>query len=368
MSKELTQYIQNSKSTGMTDGQIQAALLEVGWTHEDIRNAFLNMLSPQPALVFENSTPVVSVRGLIKHYGNVKAVDGLDFDIPRGTVLALLGPNGAGKTTLIRILGTLITPDSGQAIIGGHDVVKESGPVRKIIGLTGQFSAVDMVLTGRENLVMIGRLCRLSKSDAENRADDLLKRFGLGDAADRAVRTYSGGTLRRLDIAASIIARPQVLFLDEPTTGLDPHGRIELWYIIKELVNQGVTILLTTQYLDEADHLADQIMVIDKGKIIAKGTSQELKAQVGGDVLELHLIDHSQANRAAVAIEALGIEKPRIEELEGHISMPVKGGTSVLVDAIRRLDQARINLADIVLRRPSLDDVFISLTGHTTKQ
>ncbi|KKT50585.1 MAG: ABC transporter ATP-binding protein [Candidatus Yanofskybacteria bacterium GW2011_GWA1_44_21] len=368
MNSDLIQYIQEAKVSGMSDGEIQAELLSVGWNHGDVRQAFLDNISPElenpPIEQSEKIEAVVSVRGLIKHYGSVRAVDGIDFEIPKGSILALLGPNGAGKTTLVRMLGTLITPDSGQALIGGHDVIKSPDDVRKIIGLTGQFSAVDMVLTGRENLVMIGRLCHLSKLEAENRARELLIRFGLSDAADRQVKTYSGGMMRRLDVAASIIAHPEVLFLDEPTTGLDPHGRIELWHIIKELVAKDVTVLLTTQYLDEADHLADQIVVIDKGKIIAKGTSQELKAQVGGDVLELHLTDHSQAHRAAAAIEALGIEKPRIEELEAHIFMPVRGGASVLADAIRRLDQARIDLADIVLRRPTLDDVFLKLTGH----
>lgn len=360
----------------MTDGDIQDALLKAGWNHRHILEAFLSSISPMVAVPLppvaepkiEADQPRIRVKDLKKYFKDVKAVDGIDLEVKKGTVLAILGPNGAGKTTLIRLLTTLLKPDAGEAKVNGYDVLREAGKVREIIGLTGQFTAIDEILTGRENLEMAAKLYHLSDETARNRASELLLRFDLLDASDRSVWTYSGGMKRRLDLAASLVANPQILFLDEPTSGLDPRSRTELWHIIKELVGDGATVLLTTQYLEEADHLAHHIVVIDKGRIIASGTSRELKEKVGGDVLELHLTDHTQSHRAAAAIEALGKEQPRINELEGHVTMPIRGGASVLVDAVRRLDQARINLADIVLRRPTLDDVFLVLTGHEAEE
>ncbi|MFQ5794387.1 MAG: ATP-binding cassette domain-containing protein [Candidatus Bipolaricaulia bacterium] len=309
----------------------------------------------------------IRVAGLHKSFETVQALDGVDLVVHQGTVLALLGPNGAGKTTLVRILTTLLAPDAGQAQVAGYDIVRDAAALRSVIGLTGQYASVDENLTGRENLEMVGRLYHLGRAEARRRADELLKCFELTDAAHRLVKTYSGGMRRRLDLGASLVARPQVLFLDEPTIGLDPRGRIGLWEIIKELVSDGTTLLLTTQYLEEADHLADKIAVIDTGRIIAQGTADELKSQVGGEVLELHVSDQTMIETAVDRITTLGVAVSQIDSESGQITIPVTDGTSVLTEVMRRFDAAGITLSDLALRRPTLDDVFLTLTGHTTE-
>ena len=284
-------------------------------------------------------------------------------------MLGLLGPNGAGKTTTVRILTTLLAPDAGRAEVVGYDVVHDAEPLRHQIGLAGQYAAIDENLTGMENIVMVGRLYHLDQAEARTRAEQLLERFGLAEAADRTAKTYSGGMRRRLDLGASLVGRPQVLFLDEPTTGLDPRGRIEMWDVIRELVSDGTTILLTTQYLEEADRLADLIAVIDDGSVIAEGTSDELKTRVGGEVLALRLTDRSRVPEAAGAVLALGPGGGNVDNNTGEITLPVGlDGTAILTEAVRRLDTAGIALADIALRKPSLDDVFLALTGHAAEQ
>ena len=304
---------------------------------------------------------------LVKTYrnGEVKALDDLSLDVEEGTVLGVLGPNGAGKTTTVRILATLLKPDSGNATVAGIDVVKHPDKVRELIGLSGQYAAVDETLTGWDNLVMFGRLYHLGKTASIKRADELLERFSLTDSARRPIKTYSGGMRRRLDLAASLIVQPKVLFLDEPTTGLDPRGRQEMWEVIQELVKGGVTLLLTTQYLEEADQLADEIAVIDHGKVIARGTSDALKKQVGGERLE-------------ITVENYDI--PKVQEIVARISTsathtdirtisaPVTTGSVALMEALRALDEAKIHPLDIALKRPSLDDVFLSLTGHVAEE
>ena len=313
--------------------------------------------------------PAILVEGLRKSFKDVQALRGVDFAVPRGTVLGLLGPNGAGKTTLVRILTTLLQPDGGRALVEGCDVVTEAAAVRRRIGLAGQSAAIQEELTGRENLEIIGRLYHLPKGEARARAAGLLERFDLLDAANRAAKTFSGGMQRRLDLAASLVGEPAVLFLDEPTTGLDPRGRLGMWEVIRELVAGGTTLLLTTQYLDEADELADEIVVIDQGLVIAAGTAEQLKDRVGGDVLEFVVPDRSGTVAAVAAVAGLSESEPRIDEQSGRVSMRVGAhGSRSLVEAVRRLDAAGIDTDGLGLRRPSLDDVFLALTGHAAEQ
>ena len=311
---------------------------------------------------------IIEARGLVKKYGDVIALDGLDLSVPEGTVYGLLGPNGAGKTTTVRILTTLLLPDSGTATVDGLDVVKKPNAVRRIIGLTGQYAAVDEYLTGRENLRMFGDLYHLPSKYVKERSDELLVRFDLADAADRSLRTYSGGMRRRLDLAASLIAKPRVLFLDEPTTGLDPRSRIGLWEVITDLVADGTTVLLTTQYLEEADQLAEEIVVIDHGRVIAQGTSDTLKDQVGGDRLEVVVENPAQVDEAAQALRSVSTGEVTVNREDHRVVAPVVGGSLTLVDAVRSLDAAHVAIADVVLRRPTLDDVFLSLTGHSAEE
>ena len=311
---------------------------------------------------------IIEARGLVKKYGDVIALDGLDLSVPEGTVYGLLGPNGAGKTTTVRILTTLLLPDSGTATVDGLDVVKKPNAVRRIIGLTGQYAAVDEYLTGRENLRMFGDLYHLPSKYVKERSDELLVRFDLADAADRSLRTYSGGMRRRLDLAASLIAKPRVLFLDEPTTGLDPRSRIGLWEVITDLVADGTTVLLTTQYLEEADQLAEEIVVIDHGRVIAQGTSDTLKDQVGGDRLEVVVENPAQVDEAAQALRSVATGEVTVNRADHRVVAPVVGGSLTLVDAVRSLDAAHVAIADVVLRRPTLDNVFLSLTGHSAEE
>jgi ABC-2 type transport system ATP-binding protein len=313
----------------------------------------------------------VQAEALTKNFGSVFAVKGIDFEVEEGSIVGLLGPNGAGKTTTIRMLTTLLAPTSGRATVAGLDIVKDAQAVRAVIGLTGQYAAVDETLTGRENVVLCARLVHLSKAEATLRAEELLEQFGLTDAADRLLKTYSGGMRRRLDLAASLVGNPVVLFLDEPTTGLDPRSRLALWDVIESLKKSGTTIVLTTQYLEEADRLAERISVIDGGLIIAEGTSDELKTKVGGDVLTLAVTDRSRATAAAELLGRLfGVRRAelKLESDLGTISLPVAGGAQSLVEAVRALDAEGITLADLALHRPSLDDVFLSLTGHGTDE
>ena len=306
--------------------------------------------------------PAISVQGLVKSFGAVRALDGVDLEAAPGSVLGVLGPNGAGKTTTVRILSTLLSPDAGTARVAGLDVVRDADALRSRIGLAGQNAAVDESLTGLENLTMVGRLYGERRRAAQARARELLERFALSDAADRVAKTYSGGMRRRLDLAAALVARPPVLFLDEPTTGLDPRSRMDLWVTIEDLVADGTTVLLTTQYLDEADRLADRIAVIDKGRVIADGTADELKARTGGERLEAHLTDPAAALEAAEALAAMSSEPPQIDGQT--VRLPVRRAGGTIMEAVRRLDDADVSVDDVALRRPTLDDVFLSLTGH----
>lgn len=311
-------------------------------------------------------TLAIRARGLMKSYGDVKALQGVDLDVEQGTVVGLLGPNGAGKTTVVKVLATLLKPDAGSANVNGFDVVADADEVRRQIGLTGQYAAVDEYLTGRENLTLFGRLFHLDSKYVTSRSSELLEKFDLSDAADRPIKTYSGGMRRRLDLASSLIAHPKVLFLDEPTTGLDPRSRIGMWDVIKELVNDGTTVLLTTQYLEEADLLASKIVVIDTGKVIAEGTADQLKSRIGGDRIELHVPAGVEITSAKAILQKSVAGEVLVEDR--MLSAPVSEGSRSLIDVVRSFDSANIAIEDISLRRPTLDDVFLSLTGHAAEE
>ena len=316
-----------------------------------------------------SASPVaVRAEALVKTFGSTRALDGVDLEIPTGTVLGLLGPNGAGKTTTVRILTTLLKPDSGRAWVAGHDVQADPQAVRRAIGLSGQYAAVDENLTGRENLYMVGRLYGKNRSDAQARAKELLGRFRLDEAGDRPAKTYSGGMRRRLDLASALVAEPAVVVLDEPTTGLDPRGRMETWEVIGELVADGATVLLTTQYLEEADQLADRILVIDHGRVIAGGTADELKTQAGSEQLELVVAEVSELELARKVLVEVGSSDPVVDEKLRRVRVHVETGPKALIEALRRLDQQSVSVLDVALHRPTLDDVFLALTGHTAEE
>ena len=306
----------------------------------------------------------VRAEGLVKRYRDVTALDRLDLEVPVGGILGLLGPNGAGKTTTVRILTTLLVPDEGHATVAGYDVVREPDAVRARIGLSGQYAAVDQDLTGRENLVMVGRLCRLGRTGARRRADELLERFDLVDAADRPVKGYSGGMRRRLDLAGALVATPPVLFLDEPTTGLDPRSRLGMWDVIRELTAGGTTLLLTTQYLEEADQLARDVLVIDHGRAIARGTPDELKVMVGGERIEIVVRDRARIADAAQVLAAVAIDEVRTDVQTGLVSASVSGGPATLGGVIDALARASVDVGEVGLRRATLDEVFLALTGE----
>jgi ABC-2 type transport system ATP-binding protein len=308
----------------------------------------------------------IEAKGLTKSYGDVKALIGVDLVVPQGTILGLLGPNGAGKTTTVRILSTLLKPDSGTAEIAGINILKDPAQAREIIGLSGQYAAVDENLTGRENLIMVGRLFRLPKNVAIAKSDELLEKFNLVDAANRVVKTYSGGMRRRLDLASALIANPTVLILDEPTTGLDPRSRLLMWGIIRDLVKEGTTVLLTTQYLEEADQLADNIMVIDHGRVIAEGTANDLKKQIGGERIEVR-VPLEKVDQTLQILKNIGSGEVLVD-IE-KLTVPVTGkGGSKIVEAVRALDAAGIEIEEIHLRQPTLDEVFLTLTGHSAEE
>jgi oleandomycin transport system ATP-binding protein len=311
-------------------------------------------------------TLAIEAEGLVKRFGGTVALDGVDLAAPAGTVLGLLGPNGSGKTTSVRILATLLRPDAGRALVGGYDVTSRPMAVRALIGLTGQDVTVDQLLSGRENLELFGSLRGLGRAERRERAAELLERVDLGEAADRRARTYSGGMRRRLDLGLSLIGRPRLLFLDEPTTGLDPRSRLGIWALIRQLVAEGTTVLLTTQYLEEADHLADDIVVLDRGRVIARGTPDELKARTGGQVLEVRPAGPDGLEKTARVLAEIAGGSPAVDADNRLASVPVED-PALLAETVRRLDAAGVAIADLALRRPSLDDVFLRLTGHRTE-
>ncbi|MDQ5943425.1 MAG: ATP-binding cassette protein [Patescibacteria group bacterium] len=313
------------------------------------------------------SEVAVEVKNIKKYYGEVKALDGVSLRVDKGKIYGLLGPNGAGKTTVVRTLATLIEPDSGEVTIGGLDVVEHSTQVRRMIGLAGQFAAVDDYLTGRETLMMVARLYHVPKKEAKKRADELLRRLSLQDAADRPAKTYSGGMRRRLDLGASLVGKPEILFLDEPTTGLDPRTRQELWGLIRELVAEGRTLLLTTQYLEEADALCDYISIIDRGKVVKSGTASQLKSSLGRDVVELQVKDEDHENALKV-VRTLTKSKPTVDEVTKSISIRASKGAEMLIKLVNALDKAKIKPTDLAVHRPSLDDVFLAVTGKKPKR
>ncbi|HJP65213.1 MAG TPA: ATP-binding cassette domain-containing protein [Actinomycetota bacterium] len=312
------------------------------------------------------SDVAIQAEGLAKRFGEVRALDGIDLAVRPGTVFGLLGPNGAGKTTAIRILSTLLRPDGGRAMVGGFDVVHQPGEVRRLIGLTGQYAAVDELLSGEENLYMIGRLIGMGRADARRRSAELLRSFDLVEAGEKIVKTYSGGMRRRLDLAASLVGRPRFLYLDEPTTGLDPRSRLELWDMIRDLVSDGTTVLLTTQYLDEADRLADEIVVIDHGRVIAEGTTDQLKARVGQQVIEVHPAEPSQIPLAAQVLQEFCGPDESLHSDDQMVSVKISD-PGVLAKAVLRLEEAGVQVEDLALRRPSLDEAFLALTGHVAE-
>jgi ABC-2 type transport system ATP-binding protein len=317
----------------------------------------------QPAIVAEGLTKIYRSRK-----AEVRALDGVDLTVGEGTVLGLLGPNGAGKTTTVRILSTLLKPDAGRATVAGYDVVSQADELRSVIGLSGQYAAVDENLTARENLWMFGRLYQLTSADAGHRAGELLEQFDLEDAADRVVKTFSGGMRRRLDLASALIGRPRLLFLDEPTTGLDPRGRMGMWEVIRGLVRDGTTLLLTTQYLEEADELADTIAVVDHGKIIARGTADQLKSQVGGERIEVVVREKDDISRTVELLARDGAGQPTADLHTRRITVAATGGADRLIGVLRDLDEAGVKIDDIGLRRPTLDDVFLAITGHAAEK
>ncbi|MGH2805815.1 MAG: ATP-binding cassette domain-containing protein [Actinomycetota bacterium] len=313
-------------------------------------------------------TEMIRTSGLVKRYGKVTALDGLDLAVPKGTVLGLLGPNGAGKTTAVRILTTLLDADEGEVMVAGLDVRKDQHKVREKIGLSGQNAAVDEYLTGFENLDMVGRLYHLGKQRSKAKATELLARFELDEAADRPAKTYSGGMRRRLDLAAALVAEPEVVFLDEPTTGLDPRSRVQMWDTIHELAKGGATVLLTTQYMEEADRLCDDIVVIDKGRKIAQGTADALKRQVGGERIELVLADFADVAPAQTILGGISVDEVQVQEQTRKLTAGVTGGADALRQVLQRLSDANVAVVDVGLRRPTLDDVFLSLTGHAAEE
>ncbi len=361
MNKEqFNQYVNDARGSGMSHEQIAIALKQAGWDMKHILEIILDSATPAGALAQSGNAIIAS--NISKSFGKIQALKDISVTVPSGKVLALLGPNGAGKTTLVRILTTLMRADSGVASVAGFDAHTQGQQLRAVIGLTGQFAAIDEYLTGRENLELVGKLYHIPMEQARARAIELLSQFDLVDAADRIAKTYSGGMRRRLDLAASLVNKPKVLFLDEPTTGLDPQSRITLWGIIKQLVADGTTVLLTTQYLEEADHLADNIVVINHGQIIAQGTARELKAKIGGDVLEIHVLKPTEAVQVAELLKTITDETAHIEAEVGVVTIPTKRGADSLIEAVRLLDKYHIAIADIALRRPTLDDVFLKLT------